>query len=334
MSLEPQQLQRLLRKRSRPPVAFGAGLVVLDVVIGWAAVPKLTAGGTCANVLVILSYLGWRTYPVARLNGDSSSRFVLSDLRRWHVRTDFAKLDPPADTPVVLERLGRAPNGAITHAFSSFRSHRPLPNESAVHVAQRMRSPAVFFFDRVSVGALLLAKHAAAAGAVVVFEPSLDAPKPLMDRALGLAHVVKYSRDRRAALPKRLMGTNTLLVLETDGARGLRYTSRLTGASAPRGVHVPALLTSVIDAAGAGDWCTAGVLHVLARNGLGGLRSATQSKLDLALAFGQLLGAWACRYEGARGAMYEGTTRDLRRFMTQASGTKATTANTNDRPAR
>ena len=43
------------------PVVVGTGLVALDVVINSDVhrPPRLWAGGTCGNVLTILSYLGW-----------------------------------------------------------------------------------------------------------------------------------------------------------------------------------------------------------------------------------------------------------------------------------
>src|SRR5689334_15732613 len=54
------------------PEVFGTGLVALDVVITGSdhQRPLFRAGGTCGNVLTILSHLGWKACPVARLNGD------------------------------------------------------------------------------------------------------------------------------------------------------------------------------------------------------------------------------------------------------------------------
>jgi len=51
------------------PICIGAGLVALDVVInGNPKIPlKLFAGGSCGNVLTILSFLNWDAFPVARL---------------------------------------------------------------------------------------------------------------------------------------------------------------------------------------------------------------------------------------------------------------------------
>ena len=76
--------------RSQKPVAVGMGLVALDLVFaGDQLPPKCYAGGTCCNVLTILSYLGWRSLPISRLRGDTAGERLVRDLRRWHVSTQF-----------------------------------------------------------------------------------------------------------------------------------------------------------------------------------------------------------------------------------------------------
>jgi len=69
------------------PIVIGTGLLALDIVFSAddAMAPQFYAGGTCGNVLVILSYLGWKSYPVARLNEDAASGYVVKDLKRWAV---------------------------------------------------------------------------------------------------------------------------------------------------------------------------------------------------------------------------------------------------------
>ena len=86
---------------------WGTGLIALDVVLkhGEDSAPKLWTGGTCGNVLAILSYLGWNSFPVARLKLDPPARLVLKDLARWGVHTEFATLSPHARTPIVIERI-------------------------------------------------------------------------------------------------------------------------------------------------------------------------------------------------------------------------------------
>lgn len=299
-------------------MVFGTGLLALDVIVNAEVSedPVLAAGGTCGNVLTALSFLGWKSFPVARLNGDTASRLLQEDLSQWQVSLDFATEVPAAATPIILQTIRRSANGP-THSFSlvcpSCRSWFPrfkaVRRESASAVLSRLGDSEptpkaqVFFFDRVSRSALMLAERFAADGAVVVFEPSGGAKSPLFEEALSVAHVLKYSSQRMPNLGERASNSgNCLLEIETRGTHGLRYRSALTSWAwhTRRAIEGP----STVDSAGAGDWCTAGLLAVLAGQGLQGLSSATDSDLQEALEFGQAAAAIACSYAGARGVMY------------------------------
>ena len=76
----------------RHPSVFGAGLIALDLVANADSSSsfRAQAGGTCGNVLTALAYLGWNSYPIARLNDDAASRVVRADLTRWGVHLDHA----------------------------------------------------------------------------------------------------------------------------------------------------------------------------------------------------------------------------------------------------
>src|SRR5436190_16874543 len=99
------------KKRIFPdrPTVLGTGLVALDLVIGGSPEnrSRCYAGGTCGNVLTILSFLGWDAYPLARLNGDFTSNWVRDDLRRFGVHTDFLSLPPTNPAPVIIEWIGK-----------------------------------------------------------------------------------------------------------------------------------------------------------------------------------------------------------------------------------
>ena len=60
----------------------------------------------------------------------------------------------------------------------------------------------MFFFDRVSPGALHLARACAERGAIVFFEPSGVGNATLFRQAWEVAHVVKYSHERLSELPE------------------------------------------------------------------------------------------------------------------------------------
>lgn len=170
----------------------------------------------------------------------------------------------------------------------------------------------VFFLDRISRGTLTLAKSAREQGALVVFEPSGMGEPRLFREAWSVAHVVKYANNRLRDITdldlECEVRDDLLLEIETLGASGLRYRSRLSdsGASGWNTLQVIAP-PRLRDAAGAGDWCTAGVLHKLARGGLAGFRRVGEERLVHALRYGQALATWGCAFESARGGMYQVT---------------------------
>ncbi len=303
-----------IRGNHRPSV-LGVGLIALDLVFEDAttAEPSPWAGGTCGNVLAILSYFGWRALPVARLNGDEASRRIEHDLASWGVDLRFARLNPAAPAPIIVQRIHRTASGQVSHRFSLccprcgawFPSFRPVPIKPLESVVAGMPSPRVFFTDRASPGALHLARAANERGAIVVFEPSGVGEPRHFREMLELTHVLKYSRERLPSIGGPSTSRSVLLEVQTLGTAGVRFRSRLPRFRAHGWQHMDAYeVPELRDAAGSGDWCTAGILHLLARGGLAGLARLSRGEVMTAVGFGQALAAWNCRFIGARGGMY------------------------------
>jgi fructokinase len=291
-------------------VAVGAGRLTLDVIVRDGHPPLAQAGGTCGNVLATLAYLGWQTYPLADLGEDDPGRRFLQDLLRWGVHSDLIRSLSGERTPVIIHHIRESETGA-THSFSSccpfcrsrLRYYEPVPLEAVRERLPLVPPARAFFFDRDSEGAVLLARHCAERGALVVFEPNYAGKETNFPEALEVAHVLKYARDKLPGLEDRHSLALPLLVIETLGSEGLRYRDQRQGAGEWQ--HLPAFLVEVVrDAGGSGDWCTAGFIHRLAQEGIAGFRSASTKDLREALQFGQALAAWNCAFEGARGPVY------------------------------
>jgi len=307
-------------KRTLQPTIVGAGLLALDVVVNevTAEAPKYYAGGTCGNVLTILSFLGWRARPVARLKDDTPAAWLLEDLEEWGVDTSLVSQTSDGSTPVIIERIREASDGTPFHSFSlrcpCCRAYLPgyksIRGRDTDELSDALSTHQVFFFDRVSRGTLNLARTSADSGALVVFEPSGIGDARLFREAWSLAHVVKYSNDRLRDIADLDLNSSVrnhlLLEIETLGASGLRFRTRLPYSSANRWKTLQVIPTPTFtDAAGSGDWCTAGILHKLARGGLRGFRRVDEDRLARALRYGQALATWNCAFESARGGMYE-----------------------------
>src|SRR4051794_4062213 len=149
------------------PVALGTGLLALDVVYGADAQQPLGrwAGGTCGNVLTILSCLGWSTFPVARLGDNFPARVICKDLATWGVHLDHVTFEAHGSTPVIVQYNQRASDGSATHRFSfhcpvcgsRMPDYRPVPSRTVGKLIPILPAAQLFFFDRTSRGAIRLA---------------------------------------------------------------------------------------------------------------------------------------------------------------------------------
>jgi len=314
--------------RAAVPCVVGTGFIALDVVVAGDRYKPVhfRAGGTCGNVLAILSYLGWQSFPIARLNGDLASQCVLEDLRSWGVRLEFATSAPSAATPIVVQRICHASSGEVSHHFTwncpncgaGLPRYKAVLASAANEITPVLPVTSVFFFDRVSRGTLILADAAAKGGALVVFEPSGIGDRSLFDEALRLAHIVKYSSDRLAEIREPRSTEVPLLEIQTLGREGLRYRGAISQSRPEAWRRLPSVdVDTVRDAAGSGDWCTAGLIDAVGKGGLQSFLSASKEDLERAIRFGQALAAWNCGFEGARGGMYAVTKAQLRSHVSR-----------------
>ncbi len=319
------QRKRPLRLNGRAPsdglhpppkgaVVVGTGFLALDIVVteGLEQNSPTWAGGTFGNVLAILAYLGWRAYPVSRLGMDAGAERIIEDLTELGVDVRFIRKDKGRRTPIVIEQIRKIAGGVPRSRFvwtcpgcgAWLPGYQPALAKDMEDVVASIPDPAVFFFDRVSRGALDLASAAAKRGALIVFEPSSVRDERLFREALALSHVLKYSHERLSGIVERLGNEVPVLEIETLGAEGLRY--RFRGRSRSHGWRLMEAYSveAVKDTVGAGDWCTAGLIHALGTHGAFGLTDARATEVESALRLGQALAALTCSYEGARGSMY------------------------------
>ncbi len=307
--------------KSKKPRVFGAGLIALDLVM--SSDPKVPikdwTGGTCGNVMSILAFLGWDSFPIARLNGDDASARVKADLLRWGVHLDFAECAPTSHTPIIIQKIKISRDGKPKHSFlwacptcgERLPSFKPITRDAIERVEPALPGASVFFLDRLSRGAITLANAASMLGSIVVFEPSGRGSEKLFEEAVKLSHIIKYSHDRLSNIEGAMASDSaTILEIQTMGDEGLQYRHKLSG-KASKWVRLSSVHTdNIVDTCGAGDWCTAGILQKIAVNGIDQMKASSAGELREAIRFGQTLAAWNCRYEGARGGMYSLETLD------------------------
>ncbi len=296
------------------PVVVGTGFVALDVVVTDREEdgPRQWTGGTCGNVLAILGYLGWKSYPIASLGDDPAARWILADLGMFGVDTRYVECSSNRRTPIVVELLRTRGRGAPRHRFlwrcpscgARLPGFRAVDASVAARAVETVETPSLVFIDRATRRAIELAADWGDQGAVVVFEPSGIGNERLFKEAVAASHVVKYSSERLGKRRGRVRAQPRALEIETKGRDGLRYRRR-DGARAGRWAKLPGFPVGTLrDSVGAGDWCTAGLVHRLCVGGSAGLESAPCESVEAALSLGQAMAAVKCGYEGARGPMY------------------------------
>jgi hypothetical protein len=292
----------------RNPAIVGSGFVALDIVLSVDPTQPIRnyAGGTCGNVLAILSFLGWHSLPFVRIGRDAASALILGDLSRWKVDTRLIQREASGVlTPVIVQENIRKKNGEPTHRFSwscpqcgsYWPSFRSITRDQAKAVPESIAGCDVFFFDRSSPGTIHLAEQTALRGALTVFEPSGIGDLGVFRRAAKASTIIKYAVDRIKKLPRDV---SPLLEIRTRGKDGLDYRWQ-------RGPwrHLGIVnRTGVIDTSGAGDWLTAGLLSKVGNEGIKTFSRLLEGNIIEALKHGQALAAWNCGFEGARGAMY------------------------------
>ena len=137
------------------------------------------------------------------------------------------------------------------------------------------------------------------------YEPSVKSDVRYWKEGFELVDVVKYSNDRFSEdelAPIIASSDATFWEVQTLGGQGLKY-RRHSSADGLRSLWVesPAIAAPrVVDTCGAGDWCSAGLLHGLIADG----KDLDPRTFANAVRLGQAFAAWACAFVGARGAMY------------------------------
>lgn len=287
-------------------ICVGAGLISLDVLIweGKRIPVSFYVGGTCGNVMMILSYMGWETYPIARLDGTKDGMRVLADMEKHNVHTDFVSTND-GKTPVIVQRNFINKDGIPTHRFESrpnmgrfYLDFKSLTMRQADEVISRIDFvPKVFFFDRVSPAILKLAVIFKEKGSVIFFEPSSRSGNVILfNKCVEVSDIIKFSEQRIKDI-EQFESYKDKLFIQTQGAKGLSYRLNFGW------IHLePIANDKVIDTAGAGDWTTAAFINELfkTRNRISDISVV---EIERALNDAQKVGAQSCSYEGARGMM-------------------------------
>jgi fructokinase len=308
MAINPEQ------NTQKVGTCVGAGYIALDVVFNELLKddPSFWAGGSCGNILTILSYWNWNSYPLSRLGKDVASKYILKDIKSWGVSTKFISTEKNVDTPIVIERIKKQKTGRNHHKFewtcpncgSRLPRYRPILLNEVSRYKQLLPVPEVFYFDRISKSTFEIASFLKTQGSIIFFEPSSVKNSELFEKCLQISNVVKYSDERIDILPLP-EECSIFLEIQTLGENGLRF--RYANPTIGRKNWVtlkPYKIAEFSDSTGSGDWCSAGIIHNLGKNGALGISQLKEKDIKFALNYGQAFASLNCMFDGARGLMY------------------------------
>lgn len=291
----------------------GIGLVALDVILnGSPSTPaKLCAGGSCGNVITILAFLKWNSKPIARFSDNDAAKNLFNDLENFNVDTSLISLSDDGETPIIIHRILKDKQGNAKHKFE-FRipqtntwlpSYKPVLASEVNNLTSKQSVADVYYFDRVSRSTIELGKFYKNKGALIFFEPSSITDNKQFKECLEIADIIKYSNDRISNYSELFPEPQVELEIETLGKEGIKY-RRKSSKNYGWNLIAPFEIKNIVDTAGAGDWCTAGIINEL--GGLGGnsFKKVQNSIIERALYIGQAFGGINCMYDGARGIMY------------------------------
>jgi hypothetical protein len=256
---------------------------------------------------------------------DWATGVIRKDFDALGVRGEFLSEERSIQTPIVIQRFVEDAKGKRVHRFSLacpecggwLPRYRASTLAQANEVIESSVIPKTLYMDRVSPAALRVATWAKEKGALIVFEPSSIGDERQFQRAVDLCHILKFSHDRLGHVRDIREAQSPKIIVETCAEEGLRlrwcgHWSDLPAFPTPR----------FLDGAGAGDWCSAGIIHRLGTTGARIVDTLQKPRLLAALRFGQALAAVNCRFEGARGAMMAMTRAQLAKRLTTLAAKK------------
>lgn len=283
-------------------------------------------GGTCGNVAILLSRFSRASVTVAASVGDDLRGRVLErGLTAEGLSTRGLSTREGRMTGAVVEVL--RPERRTGHRFlfscPACRHNvkfSNLPSRLDLKAwSKQMSNFDVLFVDRATPALIELAAAARDAKVLVVFEPNRVTPGSLNERMALMSDIVKVAAPEgglatleglktRGALPR--------LLVQTSGEKGLTFALRLSDADWTPSRHLPPVRSeATIDTAGAGDWCTVGLLDGLLQRS--GPRWETASVTE-SLRMGQALAAFSLQFVGPRGILDHCSSRQVRRAAEQA----------------
>ena len=289
----------------------GAGIYNLDTIFVKEGKEEKKVieevGGTCGNIVTILSWLGWNTYPIARLDNSPQGLEIKKGLKKYNADTRFVTNSEDGGTTILKivhkkDKQGRNKTGISTSnpKGGRFPAYRFIRKERATEIVANLEfNPMVFFFDSPQAGHRILAEEWRKKGTLVYFEPSTIKDKSIQ-KCIAESDIIKFSDQN---IPDAgFTGTfEDKLFIQTLGEKGLRFNLCNQGWT----YMPPVYNDNVVDCEGAGDWTTAAFLDNLTKRGHINIRNLETEEVKIALHEAQQMASRSVSYLTPKGMIHQ-----------------------------
>jgi fructokinase len=318
VSEDPHQYGPHSSGHRRPPVLTVIGEALIDLVPhGEPGDYRARPGGSPFNVAIGLARLGHRTALMARLADNAFGRLL-----REHAAAEGVGLahapratEPTTLAVVSLDAEAQAAydfylNGTADWQWSAAEAADLPPATAVLHLGS-LASWTAPGHDRIHAAASELRRQDSV---LISYDPNIRplllgdpaGARPLIERCVGVAHLVKASREDVAWLypetelsqvARHWLTLGPQIVVVTDGPHGAHLFQPDAAA-----LHRPGRRIRLVDTIGAGDAFTAGLLSGLVQRDLHAPKQLRQCPPDLlaaALDDAILVSALTCERVGA-----------------------------------
>ena len=262
----------------------GSGIYNLDTIvvreypdgsIGKRFTERVVAeevGGTCGNVMCLLSEFGLETYPQVSLDDSPQGKKIAADLEHYGCDMRFVTNTPDGGTTLLRVTHKQNPDGspkisvrAGSPGGSRFPRRKFLrARDQAPAFVEKLTSefiPDFYFFDSPAAGHRYIARELRTMGTTVYYEPSSISTKADLE-CISLSDIIKFS-DENVPDTSFADAYSDKLFVQTCGKDGLRFKFRSGEWKALPGIPND----NVVDTEGAGDWTTSFIIYGIVRSG-------------------------------------------------------------------
>ena len=261
-------------------------------------------GGTCGNVMCMLSHMGWQAFPLVNLDRSVEGLGMTESLKEFGCDCRFVTNTDEGGTTILTIKHGLDVNGNRktrvmqgSPGGSRFprRRHLRLRDQAPDFLDALDFIPDVFFFDDPAAGYRLLGRELKEKGTLVYFEPSSIKERADFE-AIAASDIVKFSGENIKDV-SFVKDYKDKLFIQTLGKDGLRFNLRGEGwVSLP-----PVENDQVADWEGAGDWTTSAFLNALEEVDALSINMLTSSVVNGALEKAQVIASRSVSFMGSKG---------------------------------